>query len=157
VNRHLAVDRRSLDAVAGELGRIVEDAMFRAALISHPANYIVERTPRLTGREERRGIGGEPRPIRKRPHFIVIDSEGLSDLRQDSLSMGHRPPVPHARRGHWMRLSERCRLAREQGRTKTWVRETYVGEREFSDPINKYRVFLSAKELAPRVARSATS
>jgi hypothetical protein len=147
VNRHLAVDSRPLAEVAGDLGRIVENAMFRVALISHAANYIVERSPRLTPREARKMIGGEPRPLRKRPHFIVIDSEGLSELRQDALSIPHQSPMPHARRGHWMRLSERCRLARSQGRMKTWVRETYVGDLEFSDDGNRYRVFLTPHEL----------
>jgi len=154
VNRHLAVDSRPLAEVAGDLGRIVEDAMFRVALISHPANYIVERSPCLTPREERKVMAGESRPLRKRPHFIVIDSEGLSELRQDALSIRHRSPAPHARRAHWMRLSERCRLARNQGRTRAWVRDAYVGERLFSDEANKYRVFLSPREIVPHGSAS---
>jgi hypothetical protein len=46
-----------------------------------------------------------------------------------------------------MRLSERCRIARNEGRTKTWVRETFVGNREFSDAANSYRVLLSPREI----------
>jgi hypothetical protein len=147
VNRHLAVDRRPISQVANDLGMIIEDAMFRVALISHPANYIVERSPRLTLREERRASRGEARPFRKRTHFILIDPEGLAELRQGISPSTPRSPVPHARRGHWMRLSERCRIARREGRTKTWVRETFVGEREFSDAANYYRVLLTPREI----------
>src|SRR5437773_5716661 len=122
----------------------VEKAILRVAVISHPANYIVSTTPALTPREERiRKEGGET-PIRKRPHYIVIDREDL--LRLNPATRGpegtHASPLPHSRRGHWRKLSERCAAARAAGRTKTWVADAYVGEREFADEKNRYRVVL---------------
>jgi hypothetical protein len=125
--------------------------LLAVAAISHPANYLVERTPLLTPRETRQAADGRPRPDRKRPHFIVIDHDGLVNLNPATRREGgtHASPIPHARRGHWMRLSERCRLAREQGKTRTWVRESYVGEREFEDGGTRYRVLLEGSSEMP--------
>lgn len=150
VERYRRVDRdRSIEETTQDIAKIVGDTMIEVALISHPNHYLVERTPALSPREERQAARGEPRPLRKRPHFIVIDYDGLVDLNPATRvpAGAHRPPVPHERRGHWMRLSEKCHHARAAGKTRVWVRETYVGEREFADGKNRYRVFLSPREL----------
>lgn len=149
VRRYCQVDSRPEEQITADMGKIIEDALLRAALISHPSHYLVERSPRLTPREERRAWAGEPIPYRKRPHFIVIDHEDLLQLHPGTKSSEgpHRSPVPHARRGHWMRLSDRCRAARAAGKAKVWIRDTFVGEREFADQSNRYKLFFSAKDL----------
>ncbi len=118
--------------------------IMHVAAISHPANYIVERAPLLSPREARQTSAGRLRPDRKRPHFIVIDHDGLVQLNPVTRhpTGSHASPVPHSRRGHWRRLSERCTAARAAGETKIWVDDTYVGEREFSDEKNRYSVRL---------------
>jgi hypothetical protein len=132
----------------------VQKAILRVAVISHPANYIVSTTPSLTPREERikkeRGV----MPIRKRPHYIVIDREDLVNLNPATRAPDgtHASPIPHSRRGHWRRLSERCTAARAAGRTKTWVADAYVGEREFADEKNRYRVVLGNVGEAARLS-----
>lgn len=112
------------------------------AAISHPQNYVVRVTPQLTPREARRAERGEPRPVRKSPHFIVVDHEVLSGMNRQRSTGTHASPVPHERRGHWRRLSERCRQARLLGRDKIFVRPSYVGERVFQDDKNQYEVLL---------------
>lgn len=115
--------------------------MMMVAAISHPANYVVQVTPALTPKEERRTSSGKPRPPAKAPHFIVVDHEVL--VRMSGWATGtHASPVPHERRGHWRRLAERCRHARLGGADKTWVGPSYVGERKFSDGKNAYEVLL---------------
>jgi hypothetical protein len=122
-------------------------ALERVALISHPANYIVRTSPKLTPREDRRHRDRGETPPRKRPHYIVIDYETLVDLNPAGRGgSGHRSPVPHARRRHWRRLAERCHLARAEGRSRVWVKEAYVGEREFEDEKNRYVVLLDRKD-----------
>jgi len=146
--RYLRVDRRPAGQVSPEIGGVVEAAILRVAAISHPANYILETTPLLTPREERRVERGERRPVRKKRHYVVIDHEGLADMTPRAPAEGsHSSPIPHARRGHWMRLSERCREARAQGRDRVWRREAFVGPREFADESNRYRILLSTAEL----------
>jgi hypothetical protein len=112
----------------------------QAAMISHPTNYVVEVHPELTPREARRAAAGKRTSVKKRPHYIVVDHDGLHELRRESQGGTHGSPVPHHRRGHWMRLAERCRLARESGRERVWVRPTFVGEPEFSVESNRYIV-----------------
>jgi hypothetical protein len=148
VTRYVRADMRAEDVVAQDMGRIVEDALLRVALISHPENYVVKRTPKLTAREQRRVGRGELVPVRKRPYYVVLDHTGLVRLRQEAPSMALRLPLPHARRGHWMRLAERCRSALSAGKDRVWRRETYVGDRKFEDSAYRYNVFLSAEEAA---------
>lgn len=134
------------DAPARAFAREIEvntgAILIQATMISHPMNYLVRVTPPLSPKEERRAREGAPRPIRKAAHFIVVDHEvlvGMSPNRGGT----HASPVPHHRRGHWMRLAERCRAARGRGEERVWVRPTYVGEREFSDDGgNRYEVML---------------
>jgi len=111
-------------------------------LISHPMNYIVKVTPTLTPREERKVQAGKKIPIPKSPHFIVIDHDVLVLMRGDRNVGTHASPVPHHRRGHWKRLSERCKFARMMGKEKVFVKPTYVGKRSFSDEKNFYEVLL---------------
>lgn len=142
--RAMGYYRRPASEAESMLRVDVEKAILRVAVISHPANYIVSTTPALTPREERITRERGESPVRKRPHYIVIDREGLLRLNPATREPGgiHASPVPHSRRGHWRRLSERCAAARVAGRTKTWVPEAYVGEREFADEKNRYRVIL---------------
>lgn len=114
----------------------------QAAMISHPTNYLVEVRPELTPREARRAAAGKGVSVKKTPHYVVLDYDGLQELRGVPLGGTHASPVPHHRRGHWMRLSERCRNARALGLDKTWVRPSFIGDREFSDVKNKYIVHL---------------
>lgn len=107
-----------------------------------------KRTPYLTPRERRRVDRGEPVPIRKRPFYLVMGHKGLIDLRLESTSTALRLPLLHARRGHWMRLAERCKMARAGGGDRVWRRETYVGDREFKDLACRYNVYMSAAEAA---------
>lgn len=114
----------------------------QVAAISHPANYIIQVKPDLTPREERRVQEGRERPIRKSPHFIVVDHEILVSMSHRNGNGEHASPVPHERRGHWRRLADHCRHARLLGKEKTWVRPTYVGETSFSDGKNHYDVLM---------------
>jgi len=115
----------------------------QAAAISHPGNYVVQVTPSLTPKEERKVAQGRERPIRKMPHFIVVDHDVLVSMNPSRQQGGvHASPVPHERRGHWMRLAERCRRARLEGKEKVWVRPAYVGERVFTDGKNHYEVLM---------------
>ncbi|MBI2901237.1 MAG: hypothetical protein HYY17_13725 [Planctomycetes bacterium] len=151
----VAISRESVARFARSQGRTEEEmlrglqtlvggVLLEVGAISHPANYVVRREPLLTPREERRAAAGAPRSVRKRPHLIVIDHDGLLELNPATRSPQgtHASPVPHARRGHWRRLSELCTRARAEGKTRTWVGPTYVGQREFGDGKNRYRVLL---------------
>jgi hypothetical protein len=144
--------RRPPEEAGFTLAEGLAAALRRLALISHPANYHVRVSPILTPREERqlpkRGI-----PAPKRPYTIVIEHEVLVRLNPRTRPSGGegegdaaRPPAPHARRGHWMRLAERCKAARAGGRERIWRKETYVGEREFADERNRYQVLLGREE-----------
>lgn len=139
--------RQTFELLSKETTPILE----QLAAISHPQNYIVKVLPELSPKEARRVARGEPRPVRKGPHFIVVDHEELTRMSRPAAAGGtHASPVPHERRGHWRRLAERCRLAREGGRDKVFVKPTYVGERSFSDEKNKYEVVfgLDSRPLA---------
>lgn len=134
-------------------GEQLADDVFRAAvrvaLIAHPANYIVRRTPKLTPHEERRKVKGIF-PTRKKPHYIVIDHQELLDLNPGTRpTESHRSPTPHARRGHWRRLSDRCRLAKESGKSMIWIGESYVGAKDFEDEKNRYTVLLNRFSQSP--------
>jgi hypothetical protein len=139
------VATRLMDDDSGEI-------LWDIALISHPGNYVVKVTPSLTQREERRISNGSPRPIRKTPHFIVVDHEVLVDMTRKTPTGTHASPIPHHRRGHWKRLADRCRHARLLGKEKVFVRPTYVGERTFSDEKNLYEVLLNFNEREPEVS-----
>lgn len=115
----------------------------QAAAISHPSNYVLQVRPKLTPREGRRLSSGHRMPVQKSPHYVVVDHEVLVSMSGRNGAAGtHASPVPHHRRGHWMRLAERCRAARETGKERVWVRPSYVGEREFADLKNDYKVLL---------------
>lgn len=132
-------------------------AFRRVALIAHPANYIVRSTPALTPREARRQKERGDLPVRKRPRYIVIDYERLIDLNPSTRrGEGGTSRVPHARRGHWMRLAERCRLARAEGKSRVWVKDSYVGQREFADGKNQYLVLIDRKSGEPPAGASAS-
>jgi hypothetical protein len=141
------LQRTSIEAQAA-LQSIVTGILLEIGAISHPANYILERTPALSPREERQGTRGESRPFKKRNHFIVVDHDQLMELNPATRSSTgmHASPIPHARRGHWRRLAEGCSKARAEGKTKVWVGPTYVGEREFGDEKNWYRLLLHSTQ-----------
>lgn len=124
----------NLRFMSGNIGETLE----QITAISHPMNYVVCVRPKLTPKEERRVARGHSIPDPKRPHFIVVDHEVLVRMRRGSGT--HASPIPHERRGHWRRLAERCRHARLMGKTRTWVRPAFVGERTFSDSKNIYEV-----------------
>jgi hypothetical protein len=79
--------------------------------------------------------------VDKTPHYLVVDHEVLVRM-SGRTGETHASPIPHHRRGHWKRLAERCKYARQMGRDKVWVKETYVGEREFADSHNQYVVLM---------------
>lgn len=116
--------------------------------ISHPGNYVVQVKPRLTPKEERRVTTGKMFPTQKMPHYVVVDHDVLVGMSGRGNGVSHASPVPHHRRGHWMRLAERCRMARSSGKDRVWVRPAYVGDTQFSDLRNDYKVMMDfgAKE-----------
>jgi|SRR4029079_10516026 hypothetical protein len=130
-------DRGVKDECFGNTGQLLRIV----AAISHPENYVVKVTPRLTPREERRALENRPNPAKK-PHFIVIDHEVLVGMSGRKSDGSHASPIPHHRRGHWRRLAERCRNARLLHGDRIPVRPTYIGNREFSDERNLYEVLL---------------
>lgn len=134
-------DRPKIEDIFDRCGPLLT----RVAAISHPANYIVRVTPKMTPREERRTASGKRYPAQKTPHFVVVDHEVLVQMNPRKPVGTHASPVPHHRRGHWKRLSERCRHARMLGREKAWVRPAYVGETKFSDHRHHYEVILDFK------------
>lgn len=132
------------------IGKETIPILEQLAAISHPQNYVVKVLPELTTKEANRVARGEPRPVRKGPHFIVVDHDVLTRMsRPGEPSDTHASPVPHERRGHWRRLGERCRRARLEGRDKVFVKPTYVGERYFSDEKNRYEVVFGLENRAP--------
>ncbi len=110
-----------------------------AAALSHPENYVVQVTPELTPKEERKVVAGRPRPAQKARHFIVLDHQVLVRMRAEA-SGTHAAPVPHERRGHWRRLAERCRHAKLLGKERTFVRPTVVGDPKWKGEKNFYEV-----------------
>lgn len=135
----------------------LRSTIYMTSLISHPSNYIVKETPKLTPREERRlPKHGIPDP--KRPRYIVVDhdvlvrmSEGRTqDEAEDEAS--RKSPVPHKRRGHWRRLADRCKYAKDRGVERVFVRPSYIGEKEFEIGNKKYHVLLDFKPETPAAA-----
>lgn len=114
------------------------------ALISHPLNYIVRESPQLTDHEVKRIESGKRYPDSKRPRYIIVDHEVLVGMNKPIGT--HASPIPHKRRGHWMRLSKRCRHAKERGLEKVWVRDTYVGETDFVQNGRRYQVLLDFQD-----------
>jgi hypothetical protein len=118
----------------------------QAALICHPSNYYVKVEPKLTPREARRVAAKlDPHPIRKAPHFIVIDHEQLVELNRKHGGGTHATPVPHHRRGHWRNVADCFYNAKLKGE-KLWVRPAYVGETKFEDDKAIYNVMMDWKK-----------
>ena len=133
--------------VGATMSQDIFRAIMKVALISHPANYIVRTSPKLTPHEERRRVSKGIFPLQKKPHYIVIDHDSLVGLNPQATGGSHRPPTPHARRGHWRRLADRCLHAKASGKQRIWVGETYVGATEFEDERNRYEVMLNRSML----------
>ena len=131
------------DSISKETKMILDEVV----AISHPANYIVQVTPKLTHHEERRVASGRSRSGQKARHFIVVDHEVLVRMRKEPTET-HASPVPHHRRGHWKRLSERCRHAKLMGKEKVFVRPTFVGDPKWSCDKNFYEVLPGINEKA---------
>lgn len=125
--------------MAHPLSNEVAEGLRYVTAISHPANYVVKVTPKLTPKEGRRVAAGKTYPEAKTPHFLVVDHEVIVRLRRDPAG-SHASPVPHERRGHWRRLAERCRHAKLLGKDKVYVRPSLVGEPKFEDVKNLYEV-----------------
>jgi hypothetical protein len=128
---------------------IVQDALATIQMItsiSHPMNYIVRTTPKITDHEKRRIESGKSSDKRKRPYFIVVCHDVLVQMRKGIYAEGgevdRNSPTPHHRRGHWMRLAERCRHAKMLGKEKTWRRPAFVGDVNFGDEKNFYEVLM---------------
>jgi len=128
-------------AAATPLGNEMAESCRYITAISHPAQYVVRVSPKLTAREQRRYESGKGIPREKSSHFLVVDHEVIIGLRKDPVST-HASPVPHERRGHWARLAERCRHAKLLGKDKVWKKPTFVGERIWTDEKNLYEVLL---------------
>jgi hypothetical protein len=114
------------------------------AMISHPANYIVKETPLLTQKEARKVEEGKRFPNQKRSRYIIVDHEVLVNRLKPQST--HASPVPHQRRGHWMRLSERCKHARARGSDRVWVKDCNVGESDFVVSNRRYQVLLDFQD-----------
>jgi hypothetical protein len=121
------------------LANEVAESLRYITAISHPANYIVKVTPKLTPKETRRVGAGKHYPESKTPHFLIVDHDVIVRMRRDPDGT-HASPVPHERRGHWRRLAERCRHAKLFGKDKVYVRPSLVGEPKFEDAKNLYEV-----------------
>jgi hypothetical protein len=121
------------------LANEVAEGLRYVTAISHPANYIVKVTPKLTPRESRRVEAGKTYPDPKTPHFLIVDHDVIVGMRRDPQGT-HASPVPHERRGHWRRLAERCRHAKLLGKDKVYVRPSLIGEPKFEDAKNLYEV-----------------
>jgi len=132
------------ETVGDGMAQDVFRGVIKVAVISHPANFVVRTSPKLTPHEERRRASKGIFPLQKKPHYIVIDHEDLLQLAPGGSKGGtHRSPTPHARRGHWRRLADRCQHARASGKNRVWVGDTYVGETVFEDEKNRYEVILN--------------
>jgi len=138
-------DRQLAQHVMQNVGKASLQWLEYLTAISHPMHYHVRVTPRLSPKEERRVASGKERPLAKAPHFIVVDHEVLVGMRQKP-ETSHQSPIPHERRGHWMRLAERCRHARLLGKERVWVRPTFVGEPTWGDEKNLYEVLFDFKK-----------
>jgi len=68
-----------------------------------------------------------------RAHYILMDPACVREYGHPSVGT-HRSLTPHPRRGHWRRLPEGYRKER------TWVRDTFVGGREWSSEGKAYKI-----------------
>lgn len=127
-----------LESAASMVNEVTESLRYITA-ISHPANYILKVTPKLTPHETRRVEAGKRYPDGKASHFLVVDHDVIVGMRRDPVGT-HASPVPHERRGHWRRLGEHCRHAKLLGKGKVYVRPALVGEPKFEDAKNLYEV-----------------
>jgi hypothetical protein len=128
-------DKFTFDTMSGETKMILDEIV----AISHPMNYVVQVTPKLTPHEERRAAAGKSVTMQKSRHFIVVDHEVIVRMRRDPDGT-HASPIPHHRRGHWMRLADRCRHARLMGKEKVFVKPTIVGDPKWESEKNFYEV-----------------
>ena len=91
-----------------------------------PATQKEEKTERL-----------KPWLSPKRQTYIIIDPARAYEYGHPSALTGdkkhHASPVPHARRGHWRRLSPD---------RKTWVRPAWVGATEWNHEGRTYKILL---------------
>jgi len=120
--------------------RSAHASIWHLGLVSHPGNYVIRESPILTQKELARCGKGVSFPNRKRPRYIIVDHNVL--VGKMDCGGTHASPVPHQRRGHWMRLAEHCVHARARGLQKTWVRPCYVGETDFVRNGRRYQVLL---------------
>jgi hypothetical protein len=135
--------------ISDEDARFVVLKTFQSmALISHPNNYILLETPKLSPKEERRVKEGKHISGGKRPRYIIVDHEVLVGMRTPS--NGHASPVPHKRRGHWMRLAERCIHAKSRGNDRAWVKHCDVGQLEFESERSRYQVLTDFQDRIQR-------
>lgn len=111
----------------------IRSALYAIAYINLPALWTVRATPRMNSHERRaQKKSGQYFPY-KRVRYLVLDRHQLQDLRNPDQT-GTREVAPHMRRAHWRRLPEGYK------RAKTWVRESFVGDRTFGDVKNIYEV-----------------
>ncbi|MEW6278333.1 MAG: hypothetical protein AB1758_06915 [Candidatus Eremiobacterota bacterium] len=111
-------------------------ALYAIAYINLPNLWIVRAEPRLTSKEKKQKVAASTHSRffpHKRVRHIVLDRHQLQEMRAAD-SAGRGEVSPHVRRAHWRRLPEGYR------KTRTWVRETFVGDRTFSDARNVYEV-----------------
>jgi len=111
---YLKTARDMTDYILGDGGAdaIAKNFLSLSAFISHPMNYHVQVTPKLTPKEERKAAKGKYYNPQKRRHVLIVDHEVLIQMREGDvdLHMGtHASPVPHHRRGHWKQLPPRDR------------------------------------------------
>lgn len=130
-----------------EMKDLLNNWSLAVAMISHPMNYIVRESPELTPKEQKRIADGKSFPDQKRPRYIVVDHDIL--VRLSNPSGTHAAPIPHRRRGHWRRLADRCAHQRSRGVERVFVRETYVGETEFTGSGRRYQVLLDFSKKEP--------
>ncbi|MBT9582758.1 hypothetical protein IV102_05375 [bacterium] len=111
-------------------------ALRAIAYINLPTLWTVRATPQMTSSERK-----AQKKATKLHHFfpykkvrhLILDRHQLQELRNPDQT-GARDVAPHMRRAHWRRLPEGYKKAR------TWVRESFVGDRNFGDVKNIYEV-----------------
>lgn len=135
------VERKSWSKL--QEGMFVKSALataYHLALICHPENYIVKETPLLTSHEAKRIESGKRFPDAKRPRYLIVDHDVLVGRLKPHGT--HASPIPHQRRGHWMRLAERCKHLRARGVDKVYVKDCNVGPSDFIVNNRRYQVLL---------------
>jgi hypothetical protein len=98
----------------------------------------------------RPGAGREEKTERLKPWvasrretFVMIDPSRAGDYGHPSMTRPdlpghHSSPVPHPRRGHWRRLPPD---------RKTWVRQSWVGSREWQHEGRTYKIVPPSKTI----------